>query len=76
MFFYNKYNHTTMEPNIILFEDFDNFSDPVFCKLAVQQNGLALEFVEEQTEEICKLAVQQNWRALEFVKEQNEELCK
>jgi hypothetical protein len=30
------------------------------CKLAVQQNGMALQYVKEQTEELCKLAVQQN----------------
>ena len=34
------------------------------CKLAVQQNGNALEFVKYQTEELCKLAVQQNGNAL------------
>ena len=27
------------------------------CKLAVQQDGYALQFVKKQTEEICKLAV-------------------
>jgi hypothetical protein len=27
------------------------------CKLAVQQNGYALEYVINQTDEICKLAV-------------------
>jgi hypothetical protein len=27
------------------------------CKLAVQQNGLALQYVKNQNEEICKLAV-------------------
>jgi hypothetical protein len=46
------------------------------CKLAVQQNGLYLWYVKEQTEELCKLAVQQNGIALQFVKEQTEELCK
>ncbi len=62
--------------NIILLKDFDKFADPVFCKLAVQQNGLALEYVKEQTEEICKLAVQQKGMALKYVKEQTEEICK
>ena len=37
------------------------------CKLAVQQDGIALQFVKEQTEEICKLAVQQNGHALKYV---------
>jgi hypothetical protein len=30
------------------------------CKLAVQQDGHALRFIKEQTEEICKLAVQRD----------------
>ena len=47
------------------------------CKLAVQQDGCALEFVENQTEELCKFSVQQDGYALSFVKiEQTEELCK
>ena len=48
------------------------------CKLAVQQNGFALQYVKiEQTEELCKLAVQQNGLCLGYVKiEQTEELCK
>ncbi|EGT3944791.1 TPA: DUF4116 domain-containing protein [Clostridioides difficile] len=41
---------------------------------AVKQNGLALEFVKEQTEEICLIAVRQNGLALEFVKEQTQEV--
>ena len=62
--------------NIILLKDFDKFADPVFCTLAVQQNGLALQYVLKQTEELCKLAVQRNGLALKFVKEQTEEICK
>jgi hypothetical protein len=46
------------------------------CKLAVQQNGYALEYVRNQTEEICKLAVKQNGYALQYVKNQTEEICK
>ena len=46
------------------------------CKLAMKQNGWALQFVRQQTEEICKLAVKQEGRALKYVKEQTEELCK
>jgi len=38
------------------------------CKIAVQQNGYALGYVKNQTEEICKLAVQQDENALDFVK--------
>ena len=46
------------------------------CELFVQQNGLALEYVKDQTEEICKLAVKQNSSAFKYVKDQTEEICK
>ena len=42
----------------------------------VKQNGYALQYVKEQTEEICKLAVSQSGYALKYVKEQTEEICK
>ena len=45
------------------------------CKLAVQQNGLALKYVKEQTNEICKLAVQNCGYSLIYVRKQTEELC-
>ncbi len=40
-----------------------------FCRLAVQQNGLALGYIpiEKRTVELCKLAIQQNMCALQFV---------
>ena len=34
-------------------------TDYELCKLAVQEDGLSLQFVENQTEELCKLAVRQ-----------------
>lgn len=37
------------------------------CFAAVRQNGLALQFVRQQTEEICRVAVAQNGYALEMV---------
>ena len=37
------------------------------CILAVQQNGNALRYVENQTEGICKIAVKQDGNALRFV---------
>jgi len=43
------------------------WSDAEICKLAVQQHGLALQFVRNQTDELCRLAVQQNGEALQFV---------
>ncbi len=39
--------------------------------LAVQNNGLALEYVNSQTNEICMLAVQETNMALYFVDLQN-----
>ena len=45
------------------------------CKYAVQQNGLALKYVNKQTPIICEYAVKQNAYALEFVKEQTEDIC-
>ena len=38
------------------------------CKSAIQQNGIALMYVENQTDETCELAVQQIKSASEFVK--------
>jgi hypothetical protein len=47
----------------------------ICCKLAVQQNGLALKFAKadflfHEYPTICKLAVQQNGWALKFVKQE------
>jgi len=42
-----------------LIEDFELWNDETFCKLAVQENGYALKYVKEPTEEIKKLAEQQ-----------------
>ena len=46
------------------------------CEYFVKQKGLALKYVNEQTEEICKLAVQKDGLALQFVNNQTEEICK
>lgn len=52
------------------------------CTLAIQQNGYALQFVNDSsgllTKKLCKLAVKQNGMALEYVKEkyQTEKICK
>jgi len=40
---------------------------PELCLLAVQQNGYAIQFVKDQTEDICLAAVQQNGLALKYV---------
>jgi hypothetical protein len=57
-------------------EDHPMWRDEKICKLAVQENGYALQYVKEQTEEICKQAVQQDGSALLHVKEQTREICK
>jgi len=52
------------------------WSDTEICRLAVQQDGRALQYVQNQTDEICKLAVQQNGLALRYVRNQTDEICK
>lgn len=37
--------------------------------LAVEQNGYALRYVKDQTEDICRAAVEQNEDALRYVEE-------
>jgi hypothetical protein len=46
------------------------------CRLAVQQDGLLLQYVRNQTDELCRLAVQQDGRALQYVRVQTKELCR
>ena len=41
----------------------------------VKMNGMALEFIKEQTDEICLEAVKQNGLALQYVKKQTPEIC-
>ena len=41
----------------------------------VQQNGLVLYYVIEQTEAICMAAVQKTGWALDYVKQQTEAIC-
>ena len=42
---------------------------------AVKQNGLALQFVKNQTEAICLAAVKEYGYALNYIKKQTEEIC-
>jgi hypothetical protein len=60
--------------NIIFISD-EILSDKI-CKLAVQQDGYSVRYMDHQTEEICKLAVQQNGDSLRYVDHQTEEICK
>ena len=42
---------------------------------AVNKNGYAIKYVEDQTPEICLAAVKQNWDTLKYVKDQTKEIC-
>ena len=70
-----EYNDKLEAKRIILTDCQPLYNNPELCKLAVQQNGDALQFVKEQTPELCKRAVQQNGGALRYVKEQTHEIC-
>jgi len=54
---------------------FIDWSSSTVCLAAVQENWLALQYVEEQTAELCLAAVRQNGYARQFVKEQTTKLC-
>ena len=41
--------------------------DKKYCLEAVKQNGLALQFVKNQTEEICLIALNKNVEAIDFI---------
>jgi hypothetical protein len=43
--------------------------------IAVKQNGLAFQYVENQTDEICLAAVKQNGLALRYVKTKTNAIC-
>lgn len=53
------------------------WSNLFFCKYAVTQNGLCLQYMKNQTLELCMLAVNQNGLSLEFVNKSilNYDLC-
>ncbi|HID9497650.1 TPA: DUF4116 domain-containing protein [Clostridioides difficile] len=36
--------------------------------MAVKQNGLAIQFVQKQTDEICVEAIKQNKKAIKYIK--------
>jgi hypothetical protein len=46
------------------------------CKIAVEQNGCALQYVKNQTPEICEFAVRKDGRLLEYVKNKTPDLLK
>ena len=56
---------------------YKNKYDKLSCKknLSGKEDGLALQFVKEQTPELCLAAVKQNGYALRIVREQTPEIC-
>ena len=47
--------------------EFEKWYDNNYCLEAVKQDGYALKYVKEQTEELCLEAVKQNEYALQYV---------
>ncbi|HID9495110.1 TPA: DUF4116 domain-containing protein, partial [Clostridioides difficile] len=45
------------------------------CMEAMRENGWALQYVKEQTEEICMEAVREDGEALQYVKNQTLKVC-
>ena len=43
--------------------------------LAIKYNGLMIEHLENQTDEMCLAAINQNYQAIQYIKEQTEEMC-
>jgi len=44
-------------------------------ELTLRDDGLLLQFITEQTEDLCKMAITQNGLALQYVKYQTDEIC-
>ena len=55
--------------------DFDKWSDEVYCMEAVKKNGMFLKYVKNQTEEMRMEAVKENGDALQYAKNQTEAVC-
>ena len=49
--------------------------DEEYCLKQVKQDGLALQYVHNQTAEICLTAVKQDGSALRYVKDQTPKIC-
>ena len=67
-----SYEELITKRNSIIGFDPDNINE---CLYAVKQNGLALQYVKEQTDDICLIAVKQHGYALRYVKEQTDDIC-
>ena len=64
--FYIEPNGTKFKTNKFIIKEILPQTEEL-CVLAIQQNGLSLQYVQEQTEELGRLAVQQNGWALQYV---------
>ena len=62
--------------NKVLISDFYIWKNNNWCIRMINKNGVNLQYIKEQSEEMCKLAVCQNGYALQYVIVQTEEICK
>jgi len=58
-----------------LHDDYKTITCSVESLKAVKQDGYALRYVKNQTENICLEAVKENGDALKYVKNQTENIC-
>ena len=63
------------EQTVFSLNELSCWLDKEFCLFAVDDNGLYLDNVQYQTEDICLKAVWQNVHALRFIKHQTETIC-
>ena len=55
--------------------EYECWYDRKYCLEAVKENGYALSYVKEQTNDLCLEAVKENGYALMYVKEQTKDIC-
>lgn len=53
--------------NVIRIEEFKGWQDPEFCRIAVQNNGMAIQYVNNPSVELCVIAVKNNGYSLQFI---------
>ncbi len=75
---YNEPCGTKWKADRLIVEKFDSIDsywhNYTFCIKAINQHGIALQYVKEQSPELLMEAVKQNGLALEYVKDQSSEL--
>ena len=72
--FYQKYLSERWRYIPLLFTMVKNTSMQMYLE-AVSHNGMLLQYITYQTEEICSKAVQETGRALQYVQNQTEKIC-